>query len=85
MRLQSFFILEARFLLDLGFPTLMLFKNGLNSPVTYYGPHDEVGIKYFLLEQIRGLEETQPVYSKVKCKLMFHKFMRDEFKSTSLL
>lgn len=70
MILQSF-KLEATFLLDLGYPTLMLFTNGLNSPVTYYGPHDEVGLKYFLLEEIKGLEEKQPVYSKVKSILIF--------------
>ena len=67
-------------MLDLGYPTLMLFNNGLDSPVTYYGPHDEVGLKYFLLEQNKGLEETQQAYSKVTLISIFLEFTRDEFK-----
>ena len=71
MIFQSF-LLEARFLLDLGYPTLMLFKDGLNSTVTYYGPYEKMGLTYFLLEQIRGLEETQSVYSKVTFTSFFN-------------
>ena len=62
-------------MLDLGYPTLMLFKNGLDSPVTYYGPYDKVGLEDFLLEETRGLDETQPVYSKVKSITIFHTFL----------
>ena len=56
----------------------MLFNNGLDSPVTYYGPHDEVGLKYFLLEQNKGLEETQQAYSKVTFISIFLEFTRDK-------